>query len=105
MVTKDERQQERQEWEVRVASYRSSGLSAAKWCATNGVKPHQLWYRLKQERATFSGGASAVTWLRASVGGFDSGLCVRVGGAIIEVKPGFDPDLLLGVVRALSAAC
>lgn len=104
-MTEVERQQQRQEWEARVASYRSSGLSAAKWCATNGVKPHQLRYRLKQEREAFSGGAPSVTWLRASVGGLDTGLSVRVGGAIIEVRPGFDPDLLLGVVRALSTVC
>lgn len=104
MVTKAERQQQRQEWEVRVASYRSSGLSMAKWCAANDVKPHQLGYRLKRERAAASD-ASPVTWLRASVSEFDAGLSVRVGGVVIEVRPGFDADLLCSVVRALSTGC
>lgn len=104
MVTKAERQQQQQEWEVRVASFRSSGLSARKWCAANGVKPHQLEYRLEKER-TASLDSAPVTWLRASVSGLDAGITVRVGGAVIEVRPGFDPDLLCGVVRALSAGC
>lgn len=104
-MTKAERQQQCQEWEVRVASYKSSGLSARKWCAANGVKPHQLEYRLKKERAAFLDSAPSVTWLRASVSGFDAGLSVRVGGVVIEVRPGFDPDLLCAVVRSLSAAC
>lgn len=104
MVTKVERQQERQEWEVRVASFRSSGLSARKWCAANGVKPHQLEYRLKKERMAALDSAS-VTWLRASVNGFDASITVRVGAAVIEVRPGFDPDLFAGVVRVLSAGC
>ena len=104
-MTKAERQQQRQEWVVRVASFRSSGLSARKWCAVNGVKSHQLEYRLKKEKMAALDSAPAVTWLRASVSGHDVGIAVRVGGAIIEVRPGFDPDLLAGVVRALSAGC
>ena len=105
-MTKAERQQERQEWEVRVASFRSSGLSARKWCDANGVKPYQLEYRLKKERTTALGrSVPPVTWLRASVSGFDAGITVRVGAAVIEVRPGFDPDLFAGVVRVLSAAC
>jgi hypothetical protein len=33
------------------------------------------------------------------------GLLVRVGKAGIEVRQGFDPELLVAVVRALSEAC
>ncbi len=104
-MIKVERQQQCQEWEVRVASYRSSDLSMQKWCAVNGVKPHQLEYRLRKERTAFMDNAPPVTWLRASVSERDSGLAVRVGGAVIEVRPGFDADLLSSVVRALSAVC
>ena len=42
------RAEQRQEWETRIAAYRSSGQSAKEWCATNGVKPERLWYRLRQ---------------------------------------------------------
>jgi hypothetical protein len=51
-------------------------------------------------------------WLSVAVNGSapgeehgDDALLIRVGEACIEVRPGFDPDLLSGVVRALSASC
>lgn len=108
MLTRAERQRQRQEWETRIAAYRSSGQSTVAWCASNGVKPHQLRYRLRQEVDTGAKADSApVTWLRAAAGGSvsDAALLVRVGGGVIEVRPGFDPDLLSMVVRVLLAVC
>lgn len=103
-MTRAERQRRRQEWENRIAAYRSSGQSARAWCAANGVKPHQLRYRLSQEIKTCKKADSApITWLRATA--HDAGLLVRVGGAVIEIRPGFDPDLFSMVVRVLSAIC
>lgn len=32
-----------------------------------------------------------------------TGLAIRVGGAVIEIDSGFNPDLLQAVVRALAA--
>jgi hypothetical protein len=107
-MTRAERLQQRQEWENRIAAYRSSGQSARAWCAANGVKPHQLWYRLSQEgKADKKADSARITWLRAAAGepAHDGGLLVRVGGGVIEVRPGFDPDLLAMVVRVLSAVC
>ena len=34
-----------------------------------------------------------------------NGLVVKVGKASIEVRPGFDPELLSTVVRVLSGIC
>jgi hypothetical protein len=104
-MTRAERARQRREWQNRIAEYRSSGQSARAWCAANGVKLHQLRYRLEQEAKTGKKADSeSITWLRAEAGD-PPRLLVRVGGGVIEVKPGFDPDLLSMVVRVLSATC
>lgn len=102
-------QERRQEWEKRITAYKSSGQSVREWCAANGVKSERMWYWLRRVRSQGSGEQSA-SWLQAvvsfgTVPGEQAGLIVRVGKAGIEVKSGFDPDLLSQVVRALSATC
>jgi hypothetical protein len=69
------------------------------------VKVHQLRYRLGQESKKAD--SARVTWLRAPAGETtgDGAVLVRVGGSVIEVRPGFDPDLLSLVVRVLAAVC
>jgi hypothetical protein len=105
------RAEQRQEWETLIASYQASGQSAKEWCAANSMKPHQLWYRLRHEHAGKSNCAMSTRWLSVAVTEPTSGdhdndaLLIRIGEACIEVRPGFDPDLLSGVVRALSASC
>jgi hypothetical protein len=105
VLSRVEGQQQRQEWESRIAAYKSSGQSAVAWCAENGVKVHQLRYRLGQESKKAD--SARVTWLRAPAGETtgDGAVLVRVGGSVIEVRPGFDPDLLSLVVRVLAAVC
>jgi len=109
-MTKAEQQQRRQEWEKRIAKYRSSGQSVREWCEVSGVKPERLrnWLRRKKAGSTET---ESTTWLQAVVSGptpaeeNEPGLLVKVGKASIEVKPGFDPELLSTVVRVLSGIC
>ena len=96
---------------MRIAEYRSSGLSVREWCTSNGVDPQRLWYWLRRfadERSN----SESTTWLPVDLSGprakgqpEGSGLVVMVGKAGIEVQPGFDPDLLRAVVRVLLAVC
>jgi len=108
-MTKAEQQQLRQEWEKRIAQYKSSGQGVREWCAANGVKPQRLWYWLR--RMSENGETKPTTWLPVEVGSpflgeeANAGLVVRVGKASIEVKPGFDTELLSTVVRVLSGIC
>jgi hypothetical protein len=69
------------------------------------VKVHQLRYRLRQE--VEKADSAPITWLRAPAGepARDGAVLVRIGGGVIEVRPGFDPDLLSLVVRVLAAVC
>ena len=114
-MTRAEREKERQEWETRIEEFRASGQSVSEWCAANGVKPGRLWYRLRQERRqgkVDNGTNVAPVWLEAKVTGpagteeqEDKRLLIRIGEASVEVRAGFDPELLSGVVRVLLATC
>jgi len=105
-----QQQERRLQWEKRIAAYKASGQSVREWCAANGVKPNRLWYWLRRTR-TEDAEPRATRWLSVSVTG-QAGeeregreLLVRVGKAGIEVRQGFDPELLAAVVRVLSEAC
>ena len=91
----------RELWETRITEYKESGQSVRQWCADTGVIPHQLWYWLRKEKQTSEG---TVSWLPVDLAVCDrlDSLLVRVGRATIDVRPGFDPKLLLDVVNTLS---
>lgn len=100
-MTKEERQDF---WATKIAEFKESGQSVPVWCATQDVKPHQMWYWLKKEKQT-SVENNTLSWLplNLSDAGIQSSLLVRVGGVAVEVRPGFDPKLLLDVVKTLIA--
>ena len=113
-MTKAEQEKERQEWAARIAEYRASGQSVSEWCAANGVKPGRLWYRLRRERNQEKANEAnrvGPVWLRATVTGQDCGesddakLLIRMGKAVVEVRAGFDSELLSRVVRVLRTIC
>ena len=89
-------------WEHRMAAYKASGQSARRWCDENEVNVTQLYYWLKKENAP-----AEHVWLPVEIKepGTDRTINVRVGEVTVEVKPGFDPDLLLRVVKTLGALC
>lgn len=104
------RAERRQQWHHFITAYKSSGQSVREWCAANGVDPNRLWYWLRRTK-TEDAGSKATRWLSVDMTGQADeerqarGLLVRVGKAGIEVRQGFDPELLVAVVRALSEAC
>ena len=103
----EEREEKREAWRVRLGALASSGLTQREFCAREGVSLHQLsyWRGRLNERAA----ATAPRWCALDVAGdgaeardaMREAMTVRVGGAGIEVKPGFDPALLRDIVRAL----
>jgi hypothetical protein len=104
----------RELWRERLSALAGSGLTQKQWCEQNGVPVHQLAYWKQRLAGSEPAGtrASGVEWCTTQlVPGGDSvardlggkrHLEVRVGGACIEVRTGFDPVLLAGVVRALA---
>ena len=87
-------------WAERIADFKASGQSLPKWCKANGIKPHQLRYRLKKEEQSPSG--ESTSWLPLNLSDeTTSPITVRIGSIAIDVYPGFDPEHLSAVVRAL----
>jgi hypothetical protein len=80
----------------------ASGLSVRAWCAGEGVAYASFLYW--RRRLARPDRAVPLTLIRVTEGddGGD-GLWLSVGGARIEVKPGFDEGLLRRVVAALGA--
>jgi hypothetical protein len=97
-MTKEE---QREFWAARVAEFKASGQSVLAWCAANDLKIHQLRYWLRKEKQD----SAKSTWLSLNLAdaAFAGSLLVRVGGVSVEVRPGFDPKLLVDVVKTLMA--
>jgi|LSQX01.1.fsa_nt_gb hypothetical protein len=92
-------------WETRIAEFKASGQSAATWARENNIKPNQLYYWLKKEKR-IAEKENTITWLPIDFHktGSSSSLPVRIGPAVIEVKPGFAPQHLLDIVNTLLLA-
>ena len=111
-------------WRARVADYRASGLTVRAWCEKNGVTDKQLRYwlaRIDEESPVSEGsepesGVEGSAWARVeivedastvelgngrSVCSVGSQVSVRVGPAAIDVRSGFDPELLADVLRVV----
>jgi hypothetical protein len=100
----------RHEWENRITDLLSSDQSIPAWSIANNLKIHQVRYWLcKLKTKSQPDVDSTPQWLSVKIGNpkseHSANLCIKVGAATIEVQPGFDPELLLDVVRALSATC
>ena len=97
-------------WRSRIAAMEESGLSAKAWCEQNGVTVNHLYY-WKHCLSRADRDATKTEWLPAVICNDalvqrqDSGGCivVKIAGAEIEVRPGFNTSLLRSVVLALGA--
>lgn len=89
-------------WENRVAEFRASGMSVSAWCAKQQISECQLHYWLKKWRAPLE-----PIWVPVKINehGADSVLAIRIGSATVEVRPGFNEELLKRVVNTLVALC
>jgi hypothetical protein len=99
----------RKEWERRIAVFRASGQTQSKWCSVNDLKLHQLKYWIKKIENTNSKPETPTKWVPVAMDEpsqeLNETLMIKVGQASIEVKPGFNPSLLVDVVRTLKTLC
>jgi len=98
-------------WRKHVQAFESSGLTRNGYCQRNGVNVYQLdYWRRRFKKSKPPGPSPADTWIpvrvrddQASEKG--SGVCLRISRLAIEVKPGFDRELLTDVLRTIGPIC
>jgi len=100
----------RKQWSDRIAAYKASGLTQAAFCEAQGVSTRQLSYWLRKETMQQISPEKTTRWLpvklidQGSTSG-DNSLHIKLGPAIVEVRPGFDQKLLLDVLKTLGTLC
>ncbi len=102
----------RQIWRKRVDAFLDSGQSGAKWCTAHEIKEHQLWYWVRRFRDTSTTPSvkPSVNFVPLQVNKEptptgDSPLLVHVSNFAIEVRPGYNEQLLLSLVQTLKSLC
>lgn len=113
-ITKTERIALQQEWEKRISEFRRSGQTRKAWCEGNQVSIHQFQYWFgklyrQESRSRLQSGSWAQIRVDETV---QEGsprtqipLSVRIGPAVIEVRDGYNPSLLLDLVKVLQELC
>lgn len=105
------KEQRRQEWAARIKDYKASGQTMAVWCSSNGGSIQQLKYWLRKFKNASSAKpvSASVRWTSISTNEVpslpSSSLILHLGPTRIELEPGFNPDLLLSVVKTLQPLC
>lgn len=100
----------RKEWEKTIASYRSSGQTASRWCSENDVGYHALKYWIKKIKKETAIASPEPTWVDIDTSSIkksvvETSIMIRIGHASIELKSGFNANLLTQVVQTLSSLC
>ena len=92
-------------WSARVKEFKNSGLNQSEYCKVNGYKIKQFnyWFR-KFEKITSSALAQNKNWVSISIAPqvVTEPIILKIGAVTIEIKPGFNKDLLADVVGALN---
>ena len=98
-------------WVQRLAKMKSSGMSGMAWCAQEGISYHQFRYWRDRIGCPAKVAAQTMpTWLELSpaselpIPSASDNLVVRIGEATVELRRGFDPELLREIMRALASA-
>ncbi len=96
-------------WESRIKDYRSSNLTADKWCESKGYKLSRLRYWINKFNKEEKNNDSVSKWIAVEVSNPVANdvkpIKVTIGKASIEISYGFDSDTFEEVVRILSAKC
>ncbi|GFN33181.1 IS66 family insertion sequence element accessory protein TnpA [Paenibacillus xylaniclasticus] len=100
-------EERRQQWQERIAEYQASGLTLKAWCAAHDCTVDQMKYWLyKSKKSDSSTPVPAARFIPLTVADEVKSppLLLRIGHAQIELRSGFDPQLLRDVVHVLTEA-
>jgi hypothetical protein len=98
-------------WRQHVQAFESSGMARSRYCEHNQIRLYGLDYWRKKFRKSDPANASPDKhWIPLQIHDDQaaergSGICLRIGPVVIDVKPGFDRELLTDVLRVIGPAC
>jgi len=105
-------QEQCQQWSQLAESFEGSGMTRRRYCELKQIRIHQLdYWRKKLRRLNRLPQPSPKNWIPLQVRedqwapGQTSGISLRIGRLTIEVKRGFDQDLLAEVIRVVDPLC
>lgn len=102
------KEQLKQDWQAVINQYKASGIkNQSEWCRINGISLRNFnrWYnRLKKQVPS---NTVMQSWLPVQITEKSQGSPpnLKIGKITIEVKEGFQPSLLMEVVKALGEIC
>lgn len=99
----------RKVWVSRIAAFNQSEENIPEWCSRNNLKAHQLRYWIRKFETTEIEVPTSTEWYSVDIdqqpAESNGSVVVKVGKMDVEVKPGFNPELLIDVVRTLTSIC
>jgi len=109
-MTKEALEELQKEWKERIEKFQASSQSQAGWCRERNInlRTFNYWYyKLKNEANQQE---KSTNWLSVKLEKTfkqpeASLIKIKLGNAVIEIRPGFDTEHLLKVVRALNSLC
>lgn len=99
-----------EEWERRIALFKASGMTQAKWCENQNVSIHKLKYWLYKIERQEKSGDEKTNWISMMVEDElpnvpSETIQIKINQATIEVRPDFNPTFLAEVVKVLKTTC
>jgi hypothetical protein len=96
-------------WKQQVQAFQKSGLNRTAYCEQNQIKIFQLDYwrhKFSKPKETHSRSGWIPLRIKENGGtGERCGICLKVGKVEIEIRRGFDRELLAEVLRVVGPAC
>lgn len=94
-------------WEKRFSEYEASGQSIVSWCKEQSIKVNQFYYWRRKLRLDQVEKGQTVKWLSVDLDpgkqkSYDTDfISIHVGQVTIELKKGFDQQLLREIIQVL----
>ena len=109
MTGSEQLKQKRHLWKERITLFQKSGQSVAEWCSEQDIPEHQLRYWLRKnvdkESSTCTSSKSQWVALEPFEESTFTGVTLRVGSVCLDIQRGFEPQVLIDIVRCLASLC
>jgi len=98
------------QWLARVLEFKASGLSQTAWCKTKNINNRTFSYWVTKSKNTTQQKVKQSNWIALKSNELEkkpkhSSITVKIGKAVLDIDPEFDPKLLSDVLQVLNAQC